>query len=115
MPPSNEESRSADPVLPMNSEETCKLFWFVFLLKKKKKKRAGRQAKKASVPCSHSVRYLPELEGQSSHQPPHSQEEWAHGPDSASSQVPTKEHQILAKQTSFQRSGELLEAARLLG
>ena len=83
--------------------------------KKKKKKRAGRQAKKASVPCSHSVRYLPELEGQSSHQPPHSQEEWAHGPDSASSQVPTKEHQILAEQTSFQRSGELLEAARLLG
>lgn len=66
-------------------------------------------------PCSHCVRCLPELEDQNSRRPPHSQEEWAYFPDSGSSRVQMKEHPVLAKQASSQKSGKLLQAARLLG
>lgn len=71
--------------------------------------------KVASSPCLHCAKCRPELGGQNSLRPPHSQAEWTYFPDCGFSQVQMRGEPILTKQDSFQRSGESLQAARLLG
>lgn len=78
------------------------------------KKKGSKQAEAVASPCLHCVECLPELEDQNSHRPPHFQKEWAYFPDCGSSQVQIKGKPIQAKQALFQRSGESLQAARLL-